>query len=162
MKSCEIRGKELLEANVITSLDLCEWLKAKGSHGGAIIGVGLPCYSFLQTLLLSIRSGSNGLLMLDNVEINNLNRPKDKLLDWFFNPIMVLKEQIRVIKLGDGEVKLLEKLVLFGTNLERMDAWDNGSIVPQDSLRAAQIEGISRRFDSHYTCSKEHSLMCFL
>ncbi|XWS29859.1 hypothetical protein CRYUN_Cryun24cG0066200 [Craigia yunnanensis] len=26
-----------------------------------------------------------------------------------------------------------------------MDAWDNGSSVPQDSLRAAQIEGISRR-----------------
>ncbi|MBA0832496.1 hypothetical protein Goarm_016885 [Gossypium armourianum] len=26
-----------------------------------------------------------------------------------------------------------------------MDAWDNGSIVPQDSLRAAQMEGISRR-----------------
>ncbi|TYH44800.1 hypothetical protein ES332_D11G219800v1 [Gossypium tomentosum] len=145
MKSCEIRGKELLEAKVITSLDLCEWLKAKGSNEGAIIGVGLPCYSFLQTLLVSIRSGSNGLLMLDNVEINSLNRPKDKLLDWFFNPIMVLKEQIRVIKLGDGEVKLLEKLVLFGTNLERMDAWDNGSIVPQDSLRAAQMEGISRR-----------------
>ena len=152
MKSCEIRGKELLEADVITPGDLCEWLKGKGSNEAAIIGVGLPCYCFLQTLLNSIRSGANGLLMRDDVEINHLNRPKDKLLDWFFNPIMVLKEQIRVIKLGDNEVRLLEKLVLFGSHTKRMDAWDNGSSVPQDSLRAAQIEGISRRFEFHLPC----------
>ncbi|XVF17707.1 hypothetical protein REPUB_Repub10bG0147000 [Reevesia pubescens] len=145
MKCCEIRGKELLDADVITPVDLCEWLKAKNSNEAAIIGVGLPCYCFLQTLLNSIRSSSNGLLMIDDVEINYLNRPKDILLDWFFNPLMVLKEQIRVIKLGENEVRLLEKLVLFGSNTERMDTWDNGSSVPQDSLRAAQIEGISRR-----------------
>ncbi|XVF61148.1 hypothetical protein PTKIN_Ptkin08bG0106100 [Pterospermum kingtungense] len=145
MKCSEIMGKELLDANIITPVDLCEWLKAKSGNEATIIGVGLPCYCFLQTLLNSIRSGSNGLLMLDDVEINHLNRPKDKLLDWFFNPIMVLKEQIRVIKLGDNEVRLLEKLVLFGSNTQRIDAWDNGSSVPQDSLRAAQIEGISRR-----------------
>ncbi|KAK8687208.1 hypothetical protein V6N13_086036 [Hibiscus sabdariffa] len=145
MRSYEIRGKELLEAEVITSLDLLEWLKAKSGHEAAIIGVGLPCFSFLQTLLVSIRSGSAGLLMLDDVEINHLNRPKDRILDWFFNPIMVLKEQIRVINLEDSEVKLLEKMVLFGSNTQRMDAWDNGSSVPQDSLRAAQIQGISRR-----------------
>ncbi|XP_022773953.1 uncharacterized membrane protein At3g27390-like [Durio zibethinus] len=145
MKSCEISGKDLLDADVITPVDLCEWLKAKSGNEAAIIGVGLPCYCFLQSLLNSIRSGSNGLLLPDGVEINHLNRPKDKLLDWFFNPIMVLKEQIKVIKLEDSEVRLLEKLVLFGNNTERIDAWDNGSSIPQDSLRAAQIEGISRR-----------------
>lgn len=152
MKSCEIRGKELLDTEVITPADLCEWMKAKGSDEAAIIGVGLPCYCFLHTLLNSIKSGSNGLLMLDGVEMNHMNRPKDKLLDWFFNPIMVLKEQIRVIKLGDNEVRLLQKLVLFGSNAIRMEAWDNGSSVPQDSLRAAQIEGISRRFEFHLPC----------
>ncbi|XVF59438.1 hypothetical protein PTKIN_Ptkin07bG0276000 [Pterospermum kingtungense] len=145
MKSCEISGKELLDTDVITPTDLCEWLKAKGSDEAAIIGVGLPCYCLLHTVLNSIKSRSNGLLMPDGVEINHMNRPKDKLLDWFFNPIMVLKEQIKVIKLGDNEVRLLQKLVLFGSNTTRMDAWDNGSSVPQDSLRAAQIEGISRR-----------------
>ncbi|KAL4361557.1 hypothetical protein GQ457_04G018430 [Hibiscus cannabinus] len=145
MKACETWGKELLEAEVISSLDLLEWLKAKNGNEAGIIDVGLPCYSFLQTLLMSIRSGSNGLLMLDDVVVNHLNRPKDKILDWFFNPIMVLKEQLSVLKLGDNEVKLLEKMVLFGSNTQRMDAWDNGSSVPQDSLRAAQIEGICRR-----------------
>ncbi|XVF15572.1 hypothetical protein REPUB_Repub09cG0165900 [Reevesia pubescens] len=145
MTSCEISGKELLDGDIITPIDLCEWLKAKSGNEATIIGVGFPSYCFLKTLLNSIGSGSNGLLLLDGVEINHLNRPKDKLLDWFFNPIMVLKEQIRVIKLGDNEVRLLEKLVLFGSNTGRMDAWDNGSSVPQDSLRSAQIEGISRR-----------------
>ncbi|KAM1091211.1 uncharacterized membrane protein At3g27390-like [Malus sylvestris] len=146
MRSCELRGKELLDDNVIATTDLDEWLKAKNSNEASIIGVGLPCYSCLQTLLCSIRSNSDGLLLLDDVEINYLNRPHEKLWDWFFNPIMVLKEQIKVIKLSEGEVRYLEKVVLFGTNNpQRVVAWDNGSLLPQDALRAAQIEGISRR-----------------
>ncbi|POO02784.1 membrane protein [Trema orientale] len=145
MRSCEMRGKELLDANVITPADLYEWLKAKNSHEAAIIGVGLPCYSFLQTLLNSIKANSGGLLLLDDFEVNHLNRPKDKLLDWFFNPVMVLKEQIKAITLEEAEMRFLEKVVLFGSNTRRMEAWENGSLVPQDALRAAQIQGISRR-----------------
>ncbi|GFY93817.1 hypothetical protein Acr_09g0002630 [Actinidia rufa] len=105
MRSCEMRGKELLDT----------------------------------------KSGSDGLLLLDNFEINNLNRPQDRLLDWFFQPVMVLKEQIKVIELGEGEAFFLEKVVLFGSNNQRMEAWESGSLVPQDALRAAQIEGIGRR-----------------
>lgn len=147
MKSCETRGKELLDANVITSADLYDWLKAKNSDeaAAALISVGLPCYSFFQTLLDSIKANSSGLLLLDGVEVTHLNRPKEKLLDWFFNPILVLKDQINVIKLVEGEVRFLERVVLFGSNTHRMEAWENGSIVPQDALRAAQIQGISRR-----------------
>ncbi|XP_028791022.1 uncharacterized membrane protein At3g27390-like [Neltuma alba] len=145
MRSCEMRGKELLDANVLTDVDLYEWLKGRNSNEAAIVGVGLPCYSFLQTILSSIKSNSNGLLLIDGLEITHLNRPKDKLLDWFFNPIMVLKEQISVIKLEEGEVRYLEKVVLFGSNARRMEAWDNGGLVLQDPLRAAQIQGISRR-----------------
>ncbi|KAK9292150.1 hypothetical protein L1049_020109 [Liquidambar formosana] len=63
---------------------------------------------------------------------------------------MVLKEQIRVIKLGEGEVRFLEKVVLFGSNTQRMEEWENGSLVPQDTLRAAQIQGISRRYELHW------------
>ncbi|TQD92684.1 hypothetical protein C1H46_021677 [Malus baccata] len=146
MRSCELRGKALLDDNVITTTDLDEWLKAKNSNEASIIGVGLPSYSFLQTLLCSIRSNSDGLLLLDNVEVNYLNRPHDKLVDWFFNPIMVLKEQIKVLQLGEGEVRYLEKVVLFGSNNpQRLEAWDSGSLLPQEAVRAAQIEGISRR-----------------
>ncbi|KAF3438940.1 hypothetical protein FNV43_RR17215 [Rhamnella rubrinervis] len=147
MKSCEMRGKELLDANVITSADLHDWLKAKNTNeaASAIISVGLPCYSFFQSLLYSIKANSSGILLLDGVEVTHFNRPQDKLLDWFFNPIMVLKDQINVIKLGEGEVRFLERVVLFGSSTRRMEAWENGSIVPEDALRAAQIQGISRR-----------------
>ena len=147
MKSCEARGKELLDADLITSSDLHEWLKAKNVNEAAIISVGLPCYSLLHTIMYSIEAESGGLLLLDNVEVNYLNRPKDKLMDWFFNPVMVLKEQIRVIRLGEDEVRFLEKAVLFGSNTQRMEAWENGSLAPQDALRAAQIQGISRRYE---------------
>ncbi|KAF7136089.1 hypothetical protein RHSIM_Rhsim08G0101400 [Rhododendron simsii] len=145
MRACEMRGKELLDANVITPDDLYDWLKAKTSTEASIVGVGLPCYACLQTLLNSIKGGSAGLLLLDNIEVTHLNRPQDRLLDWFFQPVLDLKEQIRVIRLGDGETRLLEKIVLFGSNTQRMEAWENGSLVPQDALRAAQIQGISRR-----------------
>lgn len=145
MRSCETRGRELLDADVITPTDLKDWLKAKCVNEEAIVGFGLPCYSFLQTLLYSIKAGSGGLLLPDSVEITHLNRPNNKLLDWFFNPIMVLKEQISVLKLTEPEVRYLEKVVLFGSTTERMEAWDNGGLLPEDALRAAQIQGISRR-----------------
>ncbi|KAJ1395584.1 putative membrane protein [Sesbania bispinosa] len=145
MRYCEMRGKELLDSNVLTSADLYEWLRGKNSNEASIVGVGLPCYSLLQTLLFSIKANSSGVLLLDDFEITYLNRPKDKLLDWFFNPVMVLKEQIRVIKLVEGEVRYLEKVVLFGINKQRLEAWDNGGLMIPDALRAAQIEGISRR-----------------
>ncbi|XP_021897634.1 uncharacterized membrane protein At3g27390 isoform X1 [Carica papaya] len=145
IRSCEMRGKELLNSGAITPSELHEYLKAKNSSEGATISVGLPCYSLLHTLLNSIKAGSNGLLLIDGVEVNYWNRPKDKLLDWFFNPIMVLKEQIRVLKLEESEIKYLEKVVLFGSNTRRMNAWDNGSLLPEDALIGAQIQGISRR-----------------
>ncbi|XP_010269252.1 PREDICTED: uncharacterized membrane protein At3g27390 [Nelumbo nucifera] len=145
MKSCEMRGKELVDANVITSADLSEWYKAKSNTEATIVGVGLPSYSFLHSLLYSIKAGSDGLMMTDGIEVTHLNRPQDRLLDWFFHPILVLKEQIKVIKMEEGEMRFLEKIVLFGDDTQRMEAWENGSMVPLDALRAAQIQGISRR-----------------
>ncbi|KAG8384394.1 hypothetical protein BUALT_Bualt04G0113500 [Buddleja alternifolia] len=145
MKLCEVSGKELLNANTIAHTDLSDWLKAKHANDATIIDVGLPCFSFLHTLLNSIEAGSNGLMLFDGTEVNHLNRPQDRLLDWFFHPVMVLKEQIRVIKLEEGEIRYLEKMLLFGNDKERAKCWENGSLIPQDALRAAQIEGISRR-----------------
>ncbi|RWR84148.1 hypothetical protein CKAN_01293700 [Cinnamomum micranthum f. kanehirae] len=145
MKSFELRGKILLDANVLTPSDLCDCLKAKNSSQETIVGIGLPSYSVLQFLLMTIKAGAGGLLLMDGTEITHLNRPQDRLLDWFFHPVMVLKEQIKVINLADSEVKFLEKTILFGSNTERMEAWDNDSTVPQDTLRAAQILAISRR-----------------
>ncbi|XP_050205874.1 uncharacterized membrane protein At3g27390 [Mercurialis annua] len=145
MRSCETKGKELLDAGAIIPADLYETLKAKNSHEGAIIGVGLPCVSLLHTLLYSIKAGSDGFVMVEGVEITYLNRPNDKLFDWFFQPMLVVKEQIRSMKLVEGEEKFLQKVVLFGNDTQRIEAWNNGSVIPEEALRAAQIQGISRR-----------------
>ncbi|XP_022853975.1 uncharacterized membrane protein At3g27390-like isoform X1 [Olea europaea var. sylvestris] len=145
MRLCEQRGKELLDANVITTADLNDWLKAKKTNDASIVAVGLPCFSFLQTMLHSIKSGSNGLLLLDDLEITHLNRPQSRLLDWFFQPVMVLKEQIRVLSLEEGEIRYLEKLILFGNNKEHLKTWENGSFIPEDPVRAARLDGIGRR-----------------
>ncbi|XP_065876573.1 uncharacterized membrane protein At3g27390 isoform X2 [Euphorbia lathyris] len=145
MKACETRGKELLDAGAITVADLNESLKAKNANEGTIVSVGLPCYSLLQTLLNSIKAGSDGFVLVDGVEITHLNRPNDKLFDWFFHPLMVVKEQLRVIKLDEDEEKFLHKVVLYGNDTQRMESWENGSCVPNQPLRAAQIQGISRR-----------------
>ena len=145
-----MRGKDLLDTNVLTAADLYEWLKGKNGNEAAILDVGLPCYSLLQTLVFSIKANSSGVLLLDGFEITYFNRPKDKLLDWFFNPVMVLKEQIRVIKLEESEVRYLEKVALFGGNTERFEAWDNGGFEVRDPLRAAQVQGLSRRYVRAY------------
>ncbi|CAJ1932863.1 unnamed protein product [Sphenostylis stenocarpa] len=116
MKYCEMRGKELLDGNVLTAADLCEWMRGKNNNEASIVGVGLPCYSLLQALMFSIKANSSGVLLLEDFEITYFNKPKDKLLDWFFNLVMVLKEQIRVIKLGEAELRYLKKVVLFGCN----------------------------------------------
>ncbi|KAL0698485.1 hypothetical protein Bca4012_054607 [Brassica carinata] len=141
----EMEGKELLDQGVITLADLYESLKGRHGTESSVISVGLPSYSLLHTLLRSIKAGAHGVLLLDGSEVTHLNRPQDKFLDWFFNPIMVLKDQIRVIKLGESEVRYLEKVVLFGNHEQRMEAWDNSGNPPQENLRAAQIQGISRR-----------------
>ncbi|KAM7263894.1 hypothetical protein ACFE04_001577 [Oxalis oulophora] len=143
LKSCEIKGKELLDAGIITPTDIDNWLK--NSDETTIISCGLPCYSLLHMIFHSIKAGTGGFMLLDNVEVTHLNRPNDKLLDWFFTPVMVLKEQIRVINLSASEIKYLEKLVLQGSGRQSAEDWDNGGVQPQDALRAAQIEGISRR-----------------
>ena len=143
MKSCEMWGKELLDASVINPSDLCEWLKAKNSNDGPIIGVGLPCYSLFQNLLYSIESGLVCLMMIDGIEVTALNTPQNRLLDLLFQPVMVLKEQI----LEEGEVRYLEKLIIFGGNTERMESWKNGSFKPEDALRAAQIQGMAKRYE---------------
>lgn len=145
MRTCEARGKELVDANVIMVGDLYDWLKAKNGDEASIISVGLPSYACLHTLLSTIKAGLDGILLLDGVVITHENRPQDRLLDWLFQPVMVLKEQLMVIKLSEDEIRYLEKVLLFGSDRQRMLAWENGGFLPQDSLRAAQIQGISRR-----------------
>lgn len=154
MKSYAMKGKQLVDSGIIRPSHPHEWLRAKNNNeASSIVGIGIPYASLLHTLLHSIKAGSNCLLMRDNTEVTYLNRPKnDKLLDWSFNPILVLKEQIRVVRLEENEERFLEKLVIFGSNLEHMNGnWDDGGqLKPLDNLRAAQIQGISTRYTKSF------------
>ncbi|XP_006652341.1 uncharacterized membrane protein At3g27390 isoform X2 [Oryza brachyantha] len=144
MKNCEMRGRDLLNLNVITTVDLTEWLRSKES-GQEAIGLGVPSYSLLCIILQSIKASSGGLLVGNGIEINQYNRPQDRLVDWFLHPVLVLKDQIQALKMTEEEVRFLEKLTLFIGNSERANGWDNGAEIPQDPVRAAQIQAISRR-----------------
>ncbi|XP_031493429.1 uncharacterized membrane protein At3g27390 isoform X2 [Nymphaea colorata] len=148
MRSCEVKGKGLIDVNAITMSDLKEWCSSSSNDSNnhaIIIGLGLPSYAILQSLLYSIKTGATGLVLSGGIEVTHLNGPQDRLFDWFFNPVIVLRDQIKAIKLGESELKFLEKFTLFGGNIQRMEAWENGSVVPQDMLRNAQIQAISRR-----------------
>ncbi|GLJ16053.1 hypothetical protein SUGI_0266650 [Cryptomeria japonica] len=146
MKNCEMRGKELVDLNFITAADCEEWIRSSTNVKCTIIGVGLPSYSMFFGLLHSIRAGTVGLLMVDGTEVTYFNRPKDRIMDWFFHPIIVLKDQIEAAKIIDSELRFLEKLILMsGGNLERIEAWDNGAIAPDNAMRNGEIQAISRR-----------------
>lgn len=144
MKSCELRGRDLLNLNVITTVDLTEWLRTKDSDNETL-NLGLSSYSLLYTVLQSIKAGSAGLLLGNGVEVDQQNRPQDLLLDWFFHPVLVLKDQIQALKMTEQDVRFLEKLTLFVGNSASAHAWDNGAETPQDPVRTAQIQAISRR-----------------
>uniref|UniRef100_A0ACD5V871 Uncharacterized protein n=1 Tax=Avena sativa TaxID=4498 RepID=A0ACD5V871_AVESA len=144
MKSCETSGRDLLNLNVITTADLTEWLRTKDS-GNETINLGLTSYSLMRTVLHSIKAGSNGLLLGNGVEVDQQNRPQDLLLDWFFHPVLVLKDQIQALKMTEQDVRFLEKMTLFVSNSASASVWDNGAEIPQDPVRTAQIQAISRR-----------------
>lgn len=55
MKSTEMRGKELIDAKVITAGELNEWLKAKNTNQGSVVGVGVPCYALFVCMVNSIK-----------------------------------------------------------------------------------------------------------
>ncbi|KAG6482309.1 hypothetical protein ZIOFF_058940 [Zingiber officinale] len=146
MKSSETRGKELVDANIITTFHLNDWLQTKGCSQETT-GIGLPSYAFLHTLLFSIKSGSGGILLSGGIKVTHLDRPQDWLLDWFFHPVMVLMEQIKVLNLKEDEVRLLEMLILFAgsSNTSSVQAMDDGARDNQDVIRTVQIHAISRR-----------------
>ena len=81
----------------------------------------------------------------DNVtEITSTNRPKDAVFDWFFNPLVIIKEQIKAENLSEAEELYLGKLVLLSGDPERLKKSDIGA-PPESELRRAELDGLARR-----------------
>ncbi|ONK60109.1 uncharacterized protein A4U43_C08F14420 [Asparagus officinalis] len=141
IKACESLGKDLVKDDAIRVSDLEAWQNSKNK----IVNIGLPSCVCLQCFIRSIKSGSTGFIMRDGVEVTSLNRPEGRIFDWFFEPMLLLKEQIKAIDLTESEEAYLYKLTLYCGDTQRLAAWQNGGIPPADEVKKAQLEGLSRR-----------------
>ncbi|KAH9608404.1 hypothetical protein KSS87_011297 [Heliosperma pusillum] len=141
-KGCEHVGKELLRKGAITSADVNAWQEIKENR---IIDIGIPAYVLLDCFLRSINSASYGFVMSNNVEITSVNRPEGRVFDWLFEPMSIMKEQLRSLNLVESEELYLHKLCLYSGDTTRMATWQNGGVPPDQEIRRAQLEGISRR-----------------
>lgn len=140
-KSCEVNGRILLREGFIDVKDIEECI-VKGDCKK--LGIKLPAWSILQCLLASAKSDSPGLLISDEVVLTKSNWPKDKVFEWFLVPLLVMKEQIKKLQLGEDEEISLRKLIMCYKN-ERPEEWDNTGFPSTDTVRRAQLQAVFRR-----------------
>lgn len=107
---CKLQGEVLVKDGVITMEDIQETKSDK--VGSGVLNVGLPAYVMLNALIRSAKANSGGLLLSNGAEITSENRPKNTLFDWFFDPLMVIKEQIKAENFTEEEEEYLKKRVL--------------------------------------------------
>lgn len=143
LKECQHYGEIMVSEGIITLKDIEDAKSNKDS--GKIISIGLPAYCILQVLMRSAKANSAGILLNDNVtEITSTNRPKDAVFDWFFNPLVIIKEQIKAENLSEAEELYLGKLVLLSGDPERLKKSDIGA-PPESELRRAELDALARR-----------------
>lgn len=142
-KECQRHGEVMALKGVITRKDIEDAINNKGS--GAVISIGLPAYCILQALLRSANSNSAGILLSDNVtEITSSNRPSDTFFEWFLNPLLIIKDQIKAENLSESEEEYLGKLVLLSGDPERLKN-SNIDRAPESELRQAELDALARR-----------------
>ncbi|XP_051143950.1 uncharacterized membrane protein At3g27390-like [Andrographis paniculata] len=142
-KECQRYGETMAAEGIITIKDI-ENAK-NGRDSGSVIGIGLPAYCLLQALLRSAKANSAGILLGENgPEITASNRPKDKFFDWFLNPLLVIKEQIRADNLTEAEEEYLGKLVLLSADPARLKDSNIGP-APESELKRAEFDAYARR-----------------
>lgn len=142
-QECRRQGEFLVLEGLITVKEIEDAKSAKES--GMVISIGLPAYCLYQSLLRSAKANSSGLLLADNVtEINTLNRPKDTVYDWFLNPLLVMKDQIKAQNLTEAEEDYLGKLVLLSGDAQKLKNSNIGT-PPESELRRAELQAVARR-----------------
>ncbi|XP_078443517.1 putative membrane protein At3g27390 [Wolffia australiana] len=140
-RSCEQNGRDLLQDGLIQVSDIADCvLKGRSER----LCIELPAWCILQCLLRSAKSDSCGLLISDDVELGEFNWPKDKVLEWFMEPLLIMKEQIRGLQLSDAEEACLRKLVMV-YNSGKPEDWNGSGFPSDDNVRRAQLQAILRR-----------------
>ncbi|GAA0151826.1 hypothetical protein LIER_37363 [Lithospermum erythrorhizon] len=141
-KGCQQHGERMVSEGIISLKDIENAKSNRDTRG--VMSIGLPAYSILQTLLRSAKSNSAGLILSDDIEITSSNRPKDKFYDWFLNPLLVIKEQIKAENLSETEEEYLGKLVLLSGDSDRLGK-SNPAAPPDSELRRAELDALARR-----------------
>uniref|UniRef100_A0A2P2KJP5 Uncharacterized protein n=1 Tax=Rhizophora mucronata TaxID=61149 RepID=A0A2P2KJP5_RHIMU len=80
----------------------------------------------------------------DVTEITSMNRPKDAFFDWFLNPFIIMKDQIRALNLSDSEENYLCKLVLLNGDPIKLKSSSIGP-PPESERRRAELDALARR-----------------
>lgn len=88
-----------------------------------------------------------------------MNGPKDKVFEWFIGPLLIMKEQLKNLKLEENEESCLKELVMRCKN-DIPEDWDNTGFPSNDNVRRAQLQAIIRRYiflDDDISCF----IICF-
>ncbi|XP_061355370.1 uncharacterized membrane protein At3g27390 isoform X2 [Gastrolobium bilobum] len=140
-KSCEVHGRIVLRDGLISVKEIEECI-LKGNCKK--LGIKLPAWSLLQCLLTSAKFNSDGLVISDYVELTRMNGPKDKVFEWFIGPLLIMKEQLKNLRLEEIEETCLKELVMRCKN-ELPEEWDSSGFPSNDYVRRAQLQAIIRR-----------------
>ncbi|XP_019458168.1 PREDICTED: uncharacterized membrane protein At3g27390 isoform X1 [Lupinus angustifolius] len=156
-KECKNVGEKMVSEGLITQKDIEE---ARSGKGNRIISIGLPAYCLLQGLLRSAKVNSVGLLISNDTELTTSNRPREVFFEWFLNPLLIMKEQIKAENLSASEEDYLSKLVLLNGDAERLkdlsvDRILNGDAerlkdlsvdrTPASDIKRAELDAFARR-----------------
>lgn len=80
----------------------------------------------------------------DGSEITSDNRPRHTLFDWFFDPLMVIKEQIKAENFTEEEEEHLKMQVLLAGDPSRKGALPH---VPSlNERKKAETDAFARRY----------------
>ena len=77
-------------------------------------------------------------------EVTSTNRPKDAFFDWFLNPLLILKDQIKAENLSEAEEDYFSKLVLLSGDPVRLKNSNIGS-PPESERKRAELDALARR-----------------
>ncbi|XP_027932711.1 uncharacterized membrane protein At3g27390 [Vigna unguiculata] len=140
-KSCEVNGRILLRDSLVSVGEVEEFI-LKGNCKK--LSIKLPAWSILQCLLTSAKSNSDGLLISEDVVLTRTNGPKDSVFEWFIEPLLIMKEQLKNLELEEAEETCLKELVIRCKN-ELPEEWDSTDFPSDDTVRRAQLQAVIRR-----------------
>ena len=85
----------------------------------------------------------------EDTELTTSNKPKEQFFEWFLNPLLVIKEQIKAEDLSVSEQDYFGKVVLFNGDPTRVEKSFIGSRVPESDRKRAELHALARRYISN-------------